>query len=134
MFPIRNGLKQGDTLLPLTFNLALEYAIKRVQANQVGLKLNSTHQLLVYTDDVNILGGSIHTVKKNTAALVVASKETGLEVNVRGLSQKNPAIFNISRTGSVALMKLGSQSEETFLRIREQSLSRADSQSLVGRC
>jgi len=45
------------------------------------LKLNGTHQLLAYADDVNILAGSVHTVKGNTEALVVASKETGLEVN-----------------------------------------------------
>jgi len=65
----------------LLFNFALEYAIKRVQVNQDGLKLNGTHQLLVYADDVNVLGGSVHTVKKNTEALIVSSKETGLGVN-----------------------------------------------------
>jgi retron-type reverse transcriptase len=64
MFPIRNGLKQGDVLSPLLFNFALEYAIKRVQVNQDGLNLNGKHQLLVYADDVNILEGSVHSVKK----------------------------------------------------------------------
>jgi len=67
--------------LPLLFNFALEYAIRRVQVNQDGLKLNATHQLLVYADDVNILGGSVHTIKENAEALIVASKKTGLEVN-----------------------------------------------------
>ena len=80
-FPIRNGMKQGDALSPLLFNFALEYAIKRVQVNQDGLKLNGTHQLLAYADDVNILGGSAHTVKENAEALLVATKEIGLEVN-----------------------------------------------------
>jgi len=81
MFPIRNGLKQGDGLSPLLFNFALEYAIRRVQVNQDGLKLNGTQQLLAYADAVNILGGSVHTVKENAEALVVATKEIGLEVN-----------------------------------------------------
>jgi len=65
----------------LFFSFALEYVIRRVQVNQDGLKLNGTTQLLVYADDVNILGVSIYTVMKNTEALVVASKEIGLEVN-----------------------------------------------------
>ena len=64
-FPIRNVLKQGDALSPMIFDFALEYAIRRVQLNQDGLKLNGTHQLLAYADDVNILGGSIHTLKEN---------------------------------------------------------------------
>ena len=81
MFPIRNGLKQGDALSPLLSTFALEYAIRRVQVNQDGLKLNGTHQLLAYADDVNILRGSVGTVKKNAEALVAAAKEIRLEVN-----------------------------------------------------
>ena len=67
MLPIKSGLKQ-DTLLPLLFNFALEYAIMRVQVNQDGLKLNGIHQLLVYAKDVNVLSTSIHMTKKNSEA------------------------------------------------------------------
>ena len=73
MFSVKNGLKQ-DVLLPLIFNSSLEYAIRRVQVNQEGLKLNGTHQLLIYADDVHKLGRSTHIMQKNTEALVVASK------------------------------------------------------------
>jgi len=63
------------------FNFAFEYAIRRAQVNQDGLKLNGAHQLLAYADDVNILGGSIHTLKENAESLVAATREFGLEVS-----------------------------------------------------
>jgi len=81
-FFIRNGLKQRDTLSSLNLNFAFEYAIRMVQINQEGSKLNGTPQLLVYADYVNMLGPSVHTVKKNREALAVASKEIILERNV----------------------------------------------------
>ena len=62
MFPVRNGPKQGGALSPFLFNFALQYSIRRIPVNQDGLKLNCMHQLLVYGDGVNILGGSTHTI------------------------------------------------------------------------
>jgi hypothetical protein len=50
MFPIRNVLKQGETIWPLLFNSALDYAIRRVQITHDGLKLNGTQQPLVYAN------------------------------------------------------------------------------------
>jgi hypothetical protein len=79
-FPVQNGLKQGGTLTLLFFNFALEYAIRRVQENQEGLKLNGTHQLLAYSDYI-IMGENTDTIKKDKEALLDASK-VGLEVNL----------------------------------------------------
>jgi hypothetical protein len=58
-------------------NFALEYAIRKMQENQVGLKLNGTHQHMVHADDVNLLGDNIDAIKK-----IEASKEVGLEIKV----------------------------------------------------
>jgi hypothetical protein len=56
--------------------------MKKIQENQVVLKLNGTHQLLANADDMNLLEYNIDTINKNTEILIDASKEVGLEINV----------------------------------------------------
>jgi hypothetical protein len=71
------SLTKLDFLSPVILNFALECAVRKVQENQVGLKLNGTYQLLVYSADVYLLGGNIDAIKKNTETRIEASKEVG---------------------------------------------------------
>jgi hypothetical protein len=76
MFPEKNSI---DSMGKYNSTITV---LREVQKNQVGLKLSGTHQLLVYADDVTILGDNIDTIKKNKETLIDTSKAVGLEVNV----------------------------------------------------
>jgi hypothetical protein len=106
---MQNDLKQGDALSPLLLNFALEYAIRKVQENQMGLKLNGTHQLLAYADDVNLLGDNIDTINKTTGTLTDASKEVGLEVNVEktNCTLNNCVFWDVTPCGSCKNRRFG---------------------------
>lgn len=68
-FSIKNSLKH-----------VLEYAIRRVQAGEGGVKFNGSRHLLIHADGVNLLGESVHVIKRDTEASLVAIRKMGLEV------------------------------------------------------
>jgi hypothetical protein len=83
-FHIQNGLKGGDALSLLLFNFASEYAIRNVQENQEELELNGARQLLIYVDDVKIVGGNLNIVEKATEVLLKPSVNGWCRMKRRG--------------------------------------------------
>jgi hypothetical protein len=77
-FLIQNGPKQGDALSPLLFNFSLQHAIRKIPEKQVGLELNGSYQVLLYADDVNLLGDSINTIIENTETVFESSTGFGI--------------------------------------------------------
>ena len=59
----------------LLFNFVLEYAVRKVQETRLGLDINGTHQVLVYADDVNLIGNDIKTIKRNSEVLLNTYKD-----------------------------------------------------------
>ena len=78
------------------------------------MKLNGTHQLLAYADDVNILGGSIHTLKENAEALVAATREIGLEVSAD--KTKHMVMYRDQNAGRIQSVRIDNS---TFERVEE---------------
>jgi len=75
IFPARNGLKLGDASSPLPDNFTFEYAIRKVHVNQNRLKMNRTHQLLVYNYDINLQDLYPNVKNKSKEPLLAASKD-----------------------------------------------------------
>jgi hypothetical protein len=80
-FHIRNGLRQGDALACILFNIVLEKIICEANINQYGNIFYESLQLLAYADDIDIISRSLKSLQEATTALDEAARMMGLEIN-----------------------------------------------------
>jgi hypothetical protein len=94
----------------------LEYAIRRVQENQEGLKLNRIHQLFAFASGINVMGENVDTIKKNAEALLDTSKEGGLEENPE--KTKCMLLSHYQKTGQKHSIKIADRSFEDVVKFK----------------
>jgi ABC-type siderophore export system fused ATPase/permease subunit len=113
----------------LLFNFTLDYTNKKIHENQVGLKLNGTHQLLVYAD-VNLLRDNTSTINKNIEPLIDGSKEVGLEVNTE--KTKHMLLSRHQNAGQSYDIKIANRSSENVAQLKYLGMTVTDQNSIQG--
>jgi hypothetical protein len=80
-FETRQGLRQGDKLSTLLFNVVLEVIVRRTNLQTTGTIYNKETQLLAYADDIDIVGRSQSAVRNAYLALEGEAAKVGLKIN-----------------------------------------------------